>query len=67
MCLRVIIEKILENRMLVDYCWLYLPRDKLVEELGDLQAETKGNQVQKLVSLLGIKPTIALNSNSGVD
>lgn len=51
----------------MDYCWLYLPRDKLVEELRDLQAETKGNQVQKLVSLVGIKPTTALNSNSEVD
>lgn len=53
--------------MLMDYRWLYLPRDKLIEELGDLQAETKENQVQKLVSLVGIKPTVALNSNSEVD
>lgn len=40
-------KKILKNRMLIDY-WLYLPRDELVEELVDLQAEIRGNQVQSL-------------------
>lgn len=34
-------KKKLKNSMLMDYCWLCLPRDELVEELGNLPAEIR--------------------------
>lgn len=48
---RAVKEKKLKNRMLIDYFWLYLPRDELVEELGNLPAEIRGNGVQRLQNL----------------